>query len=155
MESIYNEKTGLSRDGVDLAIHHLQCTKRAALTTYTSLDGQQITLIKIASPNKQVSTISELERNRYDLNMSVDKKTKDVEDLEAKIQETDKQLRQLIREKKTNLAKIKLRQKKALEAQLGNLMFNQKNMFRLLKLKIPYRKNRIDSNESHFDGFID
>lgn len=123
LETIYTLPTGLTEEGLKLAIHHLQCTKRAALSTYTSFDGQQKTLLKIAGPNKQVTTISEHERNLFDLNQSVAAKTKHVEALEQQIQEADAQLRQLVREKKQNLAKIKLRQKKALEVQLGKTLY--------------------------------
>lgn len=120
LEQVYVYKTGLTHDGVDLAIHHLRCTKRAAITKYISCDGQQINLIKIVSPNKTVHSITELERSVFDINLSVEKETKKIEDLEEQIQTLDSQIRQLVRDKKTNLAKVKLRLKKALEVKLGN-----------------------------------
>lgn len=121
---VYSHQMGLTRDGIDLAIHHLLCNKRAALTTYNSCNGQQITLVKICGPNKVVHEISIQERNIYDLNLSANNHTKQIEMLEEKIHEADKHIRQLVHEKKTNLAKIKLRQKKSLEQKLGKRIFS-------------------------------
>lgn len=120
LETVYIQPTGLTQDGIDLAIHELGCSKRAALANHTSTDGEQLTLLKIAGPNKQTAPITDEEKNIFNLNLSWAKKSHQIEVLEEQVQELDKQVRQLVREKKSNLAKLKLRQKKSLEAQIGN-----------------------------------
>lgn len=120
IETIYAQQTGLTREGTDLAIHHLQRTKRAALLKYTSIDGRDVTMAKIAIPNKFTEPISDEERKLFDINLTIIKKTKQIEDMENQIEEVDTELRELVRNKKKNLAGIKLRKKKNLEAQLGN-----------------------------------
>lgn len=119
LDTVCNHPFGLTREGVDLAIHQLHLTKRAALLSYSTADGVNVTLVKVAGANKTVTAISEHERNRFDLHRSVASKTKQIELLDTQIQAADLQMRQFVRDKKMNQAKIQLRTKKSLEAQLG------------------------------------
>lgn len=119
IETLRNHPFGLTREGIDLALYQLQLTRRAAIRSYTSADGRTITLVKVAGANKTVTSITEHERNLFDLHLAITAKTNQIEQLETQIQAADSKTRQLVHEKKMNLAKIQLRQKKTLEAQVG------------------------------------
>lgn len=117
-------KPELSADGVRLAVHHLYCTRRAAMCSVPlagDATGAVVQLVKICGEDgarHQAPTIDEAECNVYCVRRAVEMQQALLNRLDAEHGEAERLARQLVHDKKKTLALVQLRKRKQLDEKI-------------------------------------
>lgn len=111
----------LTEEGLRLVVHHLWCTKGAAVCSVSNTKPATL-LVKIADgrqTNQQPAEITDIERKVYAVQRSVLAQRKLLRKMECEQEFVNRTLEQLLQENKKVLAKVQLRKLKLLDQKIG------------------------------------
>lgn len=113
-----SKEIGLSAEGTEYALHFLKNNQQADTATIErNANGETLTVVKFAKIDSKTG-ITESDKAMFNMNQMEQILTKRTEAIEAQIHQMDDKIRELVRERKRDMAKNYLKRKKLMIADL-------------------------------------